>query len=272
MFDEVLKRGSWIVDGLSSYKQPAFVYIVPNGELRGGAWVVLDPSINQNGMMEMYADRTARAGVLEPEGIVEIKFRKDKMVAMMDRLDSNYRDIKSRSGDPSITAEQATSLKSELAVREKALWSTYSQIAIHFADLHDTPVRMKAKNTIRDILDWSESRRYFFWRIKRRLAEESALARLAAADSDLSRADRLAILHSATSVDESTDDRSFVATVEKASAKIDAEVTKAQGTQIAASLSKMAKLDMGALRAALANSLGESDVDSLVSLLGRASI
>lgn len=42
------------MDGLSAYKSPAFVYIVPNGELRGGAWVVLDPSINNKGMMEMY--------------------------------------------------------------------------------------------------------------------------------------------------------------------------------------------------------------------------
>ena len=52
-----------IVDGLSSYKQPIFVYVLPNGELRGGAWVVLDPSINKS-MMEMYADPWARAGVL----------------------------------------------------------------------------------------------------------------------------------------------------------------------------------------------------------------
>lgn len=50
-----VRSGSLIVDGLSSYKAPAFVYIVPNGELRGGAWVVLDPTINQNGMMEMCA-------------------------------------------------------------------------------------------------------------------------------------------------------------------------------------------------------------------------
>ena len=199
--------------------------------------------------------------MLEPEGIVEIKFRKDKMVAMMDRLDPTYKDLKSKAEDPSLTAEQATSLKSELAVREKSLWPTYSQIALHFADLHDTPVRMKAKNTIREILDWSESRRYFYWRIKRRLAEETVLNRLAEADSDLSRADRLAILHSATSLNERTDDRTFVSTVEKASAKIDQEVTKAQGTSIAASLAKMAKLDMGALRTALANSLGDSDVD-----------
>jgi acetyl-CoA carboxylase/biotin carboxylase 1 len=45
MYDEVLKQGSEIVDGFSSYKQPIFVYIVPNGELRAGAWVVLNPSI-----------------------------------------------------------------------------------------------------------------------------------------------------------------------------------------------------------------------------------
>jgi len=62
-YDEVLKYGSRIVDGLSSYTQPIFVYIVPNGELRGGAWVVLDPSINP-AHMQMYADVDSRAGVL----------------------------------------------------------------------------------------------------------------------------------------------------------------------------------------------------------------
>lgn len=62
-YDEVLKHGSKIVDGLSSYTQPIFVYIVPNGELRGGAWVVLDPSINP-AHMQMYADLDSRAGVL----------------------------------------------------------------------------------------------------------------------------------------------------------------------------------------------------------------
>ncbi|KAG6891561.1 hypothetical protein C0992_004419, partial [Termitomyces sp. T32_za158] len=88
MYDEVLKQGSKIVDGLSSYKQPVFVYIVPNGELRGGAWVVLDPSINSE-QMEMYADVEARAGVLEPEGVVEIKMRREKILTLMERLDSS---------------------------------------------------------------------------------------------------------------------------------------------------------------------------------------
>ena len=47
----------------------------------------------------------------------------------------------------------------------------YSQVAVHFADLHDTPGRMKAKNVIRSQVNWKESRKFFYWRLKRRLTE-----------------------------------------------------------------------------------------------------
>ena len=72
MAQAILKEGAKIVDGLSSYKHPVVVYLVPNGELRGGAWVVLDPSINEE-HMTMFVDNESRGGVLEPEGIVEGK-------------------------------------------------------------------------------------------------------------------------------------------------------------------------------------------------------
>lgn len=39
MYNEVLKYGSFIVDALTKYEQPVFVYIPPFGELRGGSWV-----------------------------------------------------------------------------------------------------------------------------------------------------------------------------------------------------------------------------------------
>jgi acetyl-CoA carboxylase/biotin carboxylase 1 len=70
MAQAILKEGAKIVDGLSGYKHPVVVYLVPNGELRGGAWVVLDPSINPE-HMTMFVDNESRGGVLEPEGIVE---------------------------------------------------------------------------------------------------------------------------------------------------------------------------------------------------------
>ena len=136
MYDEVLKQGSKIVDGLSSYNQPVFVYIVPNGELRGGAWVVLDPSIN-SAKMEMYADVEARAGVLEPEGIVEIKMRREKILALMERLDSTYASLKADSKDSSKTADQRTDASQAMTARETLLQPTYKQIALLYADLHE---------------------------------------------------------------------------------------------------------------------------------------
>jgi len=136
MYDEVLKQGSKIVDGLSSYKRPVFVYIVPNGELRGGAWVVLDPSINPE-QMDLYADVDARAGVLEPEGIVEIKMRRDKIQALMERLDSTYASLKRDSKDNAKTTDERTAAASALAERETHLQPTYKQIALLYADLHE---------------------------------------------------------------------------------------------------------------------------------------
>lgn len=136
MYDEVLKQGSKIVDGLSSYKQPVFVYIMPNGELRGGAWVVLDPSINSE-HMEMYADVEARAGVLEPEGVVEIKLRKDKVLKLMERLDEKYAALKKDSTDSEKTPEEREAAANDLDQRTEVLAPTYQQLALLYADLHE---------------------------------------------------------------------------------------------------------------------------------------
>lgn len=136
MYDEVLKQGAKIVDGLSTYGQPVFVYIVPNGELRGGAWVVLDPSINPE-QMEMYADVDSRAGVLEPEGIVEIKIRKDKVAKMMERLDNKYAAHKKDSVDAQKSVQEKADASLALANRQTFLQPVYKQVALLYADLHE---------------------------------------------------------------------------------------------------------------------------------------
>lgn len=48
----------------------------------------------------------------------------------------------------------------------------YHQIAVHFADLHDTPERMFEKNTIHDIIPWRKARKLLYWRLRRRLLED----------------------------------------------------------------------------------------------------
>lgn len=90
MFNEVLKFGSMIVDALRVYKHPVFVYIPPHAELRGGSWVVIDPTINAS-QMELYADELARGGVLEPPGICEIKFREAERRKLMHKNDNTLK-------------------------------------------------------------------------------------------------------------------------------------------------------------------------------------
>jgi len=182
MYNEVLKYGSYIVDALVKYEQPVFVYIPPFGELRGGSWVVVDPTINPN-YMEMYADEDARGGVLEPEGIVGIKFRKDRQLETMARLDPTYGELKKQLSDSSLSREQQAAVKAKMTEREQLLLPIYSQISLQFADLHDRAGRMEAKGTIRMPLRWVNARRFFYWRLRRRLNEDYILKRMAGAES-----------------------------------------------------------------------------------------
>ncbi|CAI2175581.1 9626_t:CDS:2 [Funneliformis geosporum] len=59
--------------------------------------------------------------------------------------------------------------------------------AIQFADLHDTPGRMKSKETIRKSIEWKESRRFLYWRVRRRLHEEFMFRDLIKANDKLTR-------------------------------------------------------------------------------------
>uniref|UniRef100_A0A8C3EU42 acetyl-CoA carboxylase n=1 Tax=Corvus moneduloides TaxID=1196302 RepID=A0A8C3EU42_CORMO len=147
MYDQVLKFGAYIVDGLREYQQPVLIYIPPQGELRGGSWVVIDPAINPR-HMEMYADRESRGGILEPEGTVEIRFRRKDLVKTMRRMDPVYTHLAERLGTPELSPADRKELEAKLKEREEFLIPMYQQVAVQFADLHDTPGRMQEKGTI----------------------------------------------------------------------------------------------------------------------------
>ena len=166
MYGEILKFGAKIVDALRKYEQPVFIYIPPGGELRGGAWVVVDPTINPD-YMEMYADVESRGGILEPPGICEVKYREGDQAKTMRRLDPQLLDLCSKlEQDP-----ENKDLLEKVKSREEKLKPLYMNIAHEFADLHDRAGRMKSKGVIRDALSWESSREYFHWRIRRRLLE-----------------------------------------------------------------------------------------------------
>jgi len=169
MFGEVLKYGAYIVDALRKHDAPVFVYIPPHGELRGGSWVVVDPTINEE-MMEMYADCDSRGGILEPPGICDIKFRKPDLLKLMARNDPVIAELTEKMGSLS-SEEDIKATQAEIEARQETLLPLYLQVAYEFADLHDRPGRMKAKGVIRDVVSWEDSRLYFYKRLKRRVAE-----------------------------------------------------------------------------------------------------
>ena len=128
--------------------------------------------------MEMYADEDSRGGVLEPEGIVGIKFRRDRQLATMARLDPTYAELKRTVANTSLSPEKLARAKTQLTAREELLLPVYSQISLQFADLHDRAGRMEAKSTIRHPLQWKNARRFFYWRLRRRLNEESIIKKM----------------------------------------------------------------------------------------------
>jgi acetyl-CoA carboxylase/biotin carboxylase 1 len=194
MSGEILKFGSMIVDALREYKHPIYIYFPPHGELRGGSWVVVDPTINEE-KMTMFSDPEARGGILEPAGIVEIKFRLADQLKAMHRIDRQLQllDAEFAGTDETDTSAQEA-IKDQIAAREELLKPVYLQAATEFADLHDKTGRMKAKGVIKEAVPWAQSRKYFFYLAKRRIAQDNYVAHIKAADPSLDSKDALAWL------------------------------------------------------------------------------
>ncbi len=174
MFDEVLKYGSGIVDALVEYKQPVMVYIPPYAEVRGGAWVVIDACINPT-VMEMYAaSEGSRGGILEAAGTASIKFRRKDIISCAHRLDSclveidkQLLNVSTNHCQPDIPNDASRDeweheMRELMDQREQKLLGVYHQVATHFADLHDTPWRMKTMGAIRSVVPWTEVRMHAF--------------------------------------------------------------------------------------------------------------
>jgi acetyl-CoA carboxylase/biotin carboxylase 1 len=181
MFAEVLKYGAMIVDALVEYQHPVTIYIPPNGELRGGAWVVLDPKINGD-QMEMFADVEARGGILEPPAASEIVFKQAQIIDMMHKNDDTL---------GKLDAEKAAGkdVDQEIKKREKLLLPMYKQVATIYCDLHDRSGRMKGLGAIHEELEWRKSRTYLHWRIRRRQRENLACKELRQKVPEMSKAE-----------------------------------------------------------------------------------
>ncbi|KAK2111373.1 hypothetical protein P7K49_011119 [Saguinus oedipus] len=88
-------------------------------------------------------------------------------------------------GTPELSTAERKELENKLKEREEFLIPIYHQVAVQFADLHDTPGRMQEKGVINDILDWKTSRTFFYWRLRRLLLEDLVKKKIHNANPEL---------------------------------------------------------------------------------------
>ena len=85
--------------------------------------------------MSMYDDPDSRGGILEPAGIIEVKFRPQDHIKTMHRLDAQLQLLDTElNGVDGLDEEAAASIKEQIAARENELKGVYTQVATEFAD------------------------------------------------------------------------------------------------------------------------------------------
>lgn len=238
MAGEILKFGAMIVDALRGYEHPVFMYLPPHSELRGGSWVVVDPTINSE-KMEMYADPDSRGGILEPAGITEIKFRLPDQIKVMHRLDPELK-LLDQELDMTESEDDAAAIRKQIAAREEVLKPVYLQAATEFADLHDRTGRMKAKGVIKSAVPWEESREFFYYRAKRRLAEDYYVAQLRKFDSNLNKETATEVISSMYSGDWN-DDKAVATWFEMEASALDEKVKNVKANAVQAKIEALKK-------------------------------
>merc|ERR1719195_354023 len=98
----------------------------------------------------------------------------------MHRLDERIIELNAKIAKADGAEKKA--LEQELKARERNLLPLYTSVAVGFADLHDRTGRMKAKGVIRDGVVWKNSRRFFFWRVRRRILQDFFIKTVRTAD------------------------------------------------------------------------------------------
>lgn len=77
-------------------------------------------------------------------------------------------------------------LENKIKERMTALMAVYHTVAVHFADLHDTPERMLEKGCINEIVPWRTSRVWLYWRLRRLILEDQFVKKILNVQQSLS--------------------------------------------------------------------------------------
>ena len=111
----------------------------------------------------------------------------------MERLDPEMKKLVNELKNAPDNASRAD-LEGLIKARVEVLSPIYHQVAVQFADLHDTPSRMMAKGVIREVIPWRESRRKLYWRLVRRLHEKKLTRQIEKTGANLNQGQKTELL------------------------------------------------------------------------------
>ena len=144
----------------------------------------------------------------------------------------------------------------------------YHQVAVTFADLHDTPERMLAKGVIRDVIEWRESRIKLYWRLKRRLHEKKMMGKIESTGASLNQGQKTELLRRWFAEDADQQDK-YTWQDDKAVAEWLAKQIKEEGTNelIIDNLQMMKKESVMSQMRSLLGQLNDEDLSEVGILL-----
>lgn len=101
---------------------------------------------------------------------------------------------------------------------------------------------MKAKGVIRDVVPWENARTYFFYRVRRRLAQDALVKKLKASDDSMTHADAISLVQGMVGDVDWEDDKAVFDFLDKEGEAIEKSV---EGVRVAAAKKAVAELMSG---------------------------
>ncbi len=161
LYEEIVKFGAMIVDELVYFDLPVILYIPPYAELRGGAWVVIDPQINPDKIV-LIADEHATGSILEPSGMESVPLIRRQIKRDMIQQDPTLSRLYGNRTRYATQMDRIKQIDQQIEEREAEIWPEYVKKWTKIFRLHNTAERMGALGIAGEVVETSKAREAIF--------------------------------------------------------------------------------------------------------------
>ncbi len=161
LYEEIVKFGATIVDELVYFDLPVILYVPPFAELRGGAWVVIDPQINPDRIV-LIADEHATGSILEPSGMESVPLVQRQISRDMIQQDPILSELYGNRTKFATQMDRIKQIDQQIEEREAEIWPEYLKKWTKIFRLHNTAERMGALGIASEVVPTSQAREAIF--------------------------------------------------------------------------------------------------------------